>query len=757
MVTPVHEYMVDWGNTGAFGDGADDDITGDVLQSEWFMGRDYASMLTGRSRGGRAIITLDNDSNDGQYNSFNTSSPITGDILPGRKVRIREARGGYSAIVIADSPVGYWRFNESSGAAVDSSGNGNNGTVTGATQNVASLIIESTGAGISFDGASGDVDMGSAAALDNAFNSGGSVEAWVQANTDGEGSTGIVVSKGSWELTIENEANGLMSVTFSASCVITDGIWRTTDLVIITKQPHHIVLTWDSASPTTAPLIYVDGVSVAVTETQTPVGAFNSDAGGALIIGNRAADDLTFDGTIDEPALYSDVLTAVEVLGHYTAGGVIQWTGFLDRINPQVSVSAINTALLEAVGPLAWLARADFMLFLPVATDQDSGSVIGDLLDAVSWGTSTGGLLQSDVRDIDTGKSTIKAYYFRKNGAFGSRDRTVNVTKAMRKVEDTEIGFLHERKNAGIIFENRERRLASPHTVVQDVFSDNPGAGEITYGRITQGDPLKQIFNIFTTNIQNFTVDSVQDIWTHPNATASDADIPTIPAGESVIYVALADDAAVYSTVSVWTTPASSTDYTANAQADGGGADMTSDVGIAVTKTGEVMIITVTNNHATDTMYLTLLKARGQPLKLDNPVLVFAEDATSQAKYGKRQFKVPAELVRDTVEGKDYVEELLSVYKDPRPLVTITVYGNTNDDHMRAMLMRSVSDRISIVATANSTDLGISQDMFIESIRRSVTQNHLSTVVYSCSSVATVAKAWVLGTGILGSTTGLYY
>ena len=37
----------------------------------------------------------------------------------------------YSDAVLADSPVGYWRLGEASGAFVDSSGNGNNGAAVG--------------------------------------------------------------------------------------------------------------------------------------------------------------------------------------------------------------------------------------------------------------------------------------------------------------------------------------------------------------------------------------------------------------------------------------------------------------------------------------------------------------------------------------------------------------------------------------------------------------------------------------------------
>ena len=49
-------------------------------------GRDRASQLTGRSKAGTLRATLDNRSGD--YNQFNADSPIYGNILPGRPVRL---------------------------------------------------------------------------------------------------------------------------------------------------------------------------------------------------------------------------------------------------------------------------------------------------------------------------------------------------------------------------------------------------------------------------------------------------------------------------------------------------------------------------------------------------------------------------------------------------------------------------------------------------------------------------------------------
>jgi hypothetical protein len=81
----TYKVMVDWTGAGDFS-GAYDDISSLVNTLRWKLGRDYASTLTGRSVAGTAEIVVKNS--DGRFNSFNTVSPIYGNILPGRRVKI---------------------------------------------------------------------------------------------------------------------------------------------------------------------------------------------------------------------------------------------------------------------------------------------------------------------------------------------------------------------------------------------------------------------------------------------------------------------------------------------------------------------------------------------------------------------------------------------------------------------------------------------------------------------------------------------
>ena len=81
-----YALLVDWNDDGDFTD-SNDDITSDVLSVSWERGRDYASQLQGRSKAGKLTATLINTG--GKYSPSNTSSALTGTILPGRSIQLQ--------------------------------------------------------------------------------------------------------------------------------------------------------------------------------------------------------------------------------------------------------------------------------------------------------------------------------------------------------------------------------------------------------------------------------------------------------------------------------------------------------------------------------------------------------------------------------------------------------------------------------------------------------------------------------------------
>lgn len=88
-----YSYYVDWNNDGDFTD-SNEDISSYVLTAEWSCGCE--SPQPGQTAAGYCRLVLDNST--GIFSSFNDSSPITGSILPGRRVKISMTIGGGSAV-----------------------------------------------------------------------------------------------------------------------------------------------------------------------------------------------------------------------------------------------------------------------------------------------------------------------------------------------------------------------------------------------------------------------------------------------------------------------------------------------------------------------------------------------------------------------------------------------------------------------------------------------------------------------------------
>lgn len=394
------------------------------------------------------------------------------------------------------------------------------------------------------------------------------------------------------------------------------------------------------------------------------------------------------------------------------ADATVIWTGYLKSILPSVEVGPKITATLEAEGPFSRITgKRDA---IPMAESILTGDAEDDILDSCGFPAGD--------RDIDTGQTTMLWWIPTKGDPLS----------LARDVEDTENGFLRETKDGKIAFEDRHHRLLAPHTTSQATYTDAP-AGTLVYNAIAQEDPLQQIFNTIEVTIKTFTTAGAASVlWTCPE---SGADSPSVRVGESKTFVAEypnQDSANNAFAVNPWTTTTATTDMTANSAADGSGTDMTGDIGISVVKTSVTMRITLTNNGS-QTAYITLLQARGKAVTLNDPVTISESDSTSEGKYGERTWPVPGKWVPDTNEGQAAVEFLLSIYKDPIPILTVTFCANKSASILTECLDRDVSDRVTLVAV-NNTKLGINEDFFVESIQHEIGEAHWTTFTLSPAS-----------------------
>jgi len=95
------------------------------------------------------------------------------------------------------------------------------------------------------------------------------------------------------------------------------GVWITNSNVPALGAWSHIVITYDQSSTSNDPIIYVDGVSVAVTEFDTPTGTPLNQYGSVLDIGNSSSFSSPYSGCLNgkiyDMRIYNRILTANDV------------------------------------------------------------------------------------------------------------------------------------------------------------------------------------------------------------------------------------------------------------------------------------------------------------------------------------------------------------------------------------------------------------------------------------------------------------
>lgn len=370
------------------------------------------------------------------------------------------------------------------------------------------------------------------------------------------------------------------------------------------------------------------------------------------------------------------------------------WSGYLQTIDPQPEQGRVPRATLRAIGPLGFLNQSKARLAMQ--TNRRTDQSIEDILSRVAWSTS--------LADLDQGKTTMDRVWLDEQWTIA----------ALREIEVTESGFVSETRDGKVKFDNRLARMTDSRSVnVQATYTDASSAA-LSYRRIAESDPLPQVFNIFEARVQEYTVAVLAVLWTF-SGTA-----PSIASGGSLeLWATYPNPQSANNALAVdaWTTPVASTDYVANAKANGSGVDVTGDVTVAVSKFANAMKMTFTNGGG-GTAFLTTLQARGTAVTADDPVLVRRSSTESEGKYGEREFPNPSRFIPDIDEAADWAGYNLSVYKDPHPIVTVRLFGNRDSGHLSEVLVRDVSDRVTLKATnARTGPLGISKDMFVEAVR----------------------------------------
>lgn len=242
--------------------------------------------------------------------------------MPGRLGTQRGRRttrlgGGYKAVVMGDAPLGYWRLDETSGTtAVDSSGNGRHGTITGSN-----FILNQPGAITRTDPGAKSIKW-----------TGGATHILVP-----HGTWMNVSTAASWEWWINPVSNGNNAGIFSryqngggggldwlhwyntnSQIEFRVNISGTSKGVLINPPQlggvwTHLVATFDGSSLRA----YVNSQLVGTT---TAAGSIDANAGD-ISLGSYSAGTWNLQNQyLDEVGFYGSTLSAARIAAHYNAG-----------------------------------------------------------------------------------------------------------------------------------------------------------------------------------------------------------------------------------------------------------------------------------------------------------------------------------------------------------------------------------------------------------------------------------------------------
>lgn len=239
-------------------------------------------------------------------------------LSPFGRPRFVAGGAGYSAAVLADSPLAYWRMGEASGTTmVDSSGNSRSGTYAGGfTLGVTGGVTGDTA--VSFNGSTGRAS----AALNLSALSAITIELWLKwttfANNDAlaaEFTANINLNNGAF-IVDPNESStgkfqfaqhGATGYNGSEFTRPSSGAW------------HYFACVMDLTQPgATQTVPYLDGAPVAYTKTNSAANS-GTFASSTLNLMCRAGASLFGAGSLDEFAIYPSALSSARIAAHYAA------------------------------------------------------------------------------------------------------------------------------------------------------------------------------------------------------------------------------------------------------------------------------------------------------------------------------------------------------------------------------------------------------------------------------------------------------
>lgn len=193
-------------------------------------------------------------------------------------------------------------------------------------QSLIKAKLDNPGA-MTFNGTSGYVNAKSGAAIDDLASGAFTVSAWITPTTTGEEGTGRIATKrpnlagvsdaaGGWLWFTDGTASLGFITVGAAGAALAQQRGAANQITLGARQ--HVLVTYDDAGDRRGH-IYVNGAEISYTTNTAGTATPATDAAGDFLIGNNGNESRTFNGVIEDLAVWDSVLSGAQITS--LAGG----------------------------------------------------------------------------------------------------------------------------------------------------------------------------------------------------------------------------------------------------------------------------------------------------------------------------------------------------------------------------------------------------------------------------------------------------
>ncbi len=421
--------------------------------------------------------------------------------------------------------------------------------------------------------------------------------------------------------------------------------------------------------------------------------------------------------------------------------------GYLQSIEPTAGAKGERRAVFRCVDGVALLAR--YPLDLALHTNKRADEIIDAIVRAVAWPPALSGYWVLGVaghaelgettrlggasvyRDFETGQET-----FAHAGDTWPPEQATAL-EAIRETCASEYGRFHFTRAGKARF--LDRHWPQKEHSVAATLSDS--MADLRYRRA-----IDHVYNEVVVRMDPREVGgSGSVLWEHRGAPIR---LPANSARTIRAPFVTADGRRHGASAVI--TPAPGTDFTANALADGTGADYTYASQLAVNVTPKATSADITfqwgqvgggGAPVSGPIYITFLRLRGTPLKAFDHEEIAASDALSITRYQRRRLDLYAPLLNTPATGYAMAHYALLLHKDPAGGAESVALTNT-PSHAAYILDRTLFDVVRLSESQTGMSAG---DYFIIAERHRVAGGGASHACTWRLEPVPPFRAWLLG------------